>query len=424
MTSSEHGFPACAWESELFSKYRDLVGPTTEAPEAFLWGAFAAALSFLIGQQVTYPWGATFQPPTLLVALIGTTGKARKSTAIDDVLHLVVEPLRDRASGGSGWPDPTDVVVGSGSGEGFAAALADRRFLEDASDELSPQRTQTGRRVLYVIHELGALLGKIERGQAGNMMDFLLGCFDARAKWTHRTRHADSELHMTRATGVVLAASTSTWLIDQLSDNHVMAGFANRFLWLAGDRTKAIPCRPQIPEDAQLGLQLAVRDAAAQIGRGSFELDESALRLHSGFYELQYQVTSEDALEDAATARMDILALRVALLLAAGDGSAHVRERHVAAAWQIVEYSCRVIADLVQRVRVRTLREAEDRVLRAAMRVASTQGGSFSKRDVYQRVKGKTGLDAATFNQVWHSLLSVESIAAADGSGRLFQVTP
>ena len=76
----EGGFPESAWQSRLFAEYRDLVGPTTEAPDAFLWGALAGALSFLIGQDARYPWGAGFQPPTLLIALIGTTGKARKST--------------------------------------------------------------------------------------------------------------------------------------------------------------------------------------------------------------------------------------------------------------------------------------------------------------------------------------------------------
>jgi hypothetical protein len=421
LASTEGGFPESAWESGLFAHYRELVGRTTEAPDAFLWGALAGALSFLIGQDATCPWGASFQPATLLIALVGTTGKARKSTAIDDVLHMVVEPLRARASGRE--PDPTDVVVGSGSGEGFAAALADKRFsLED--DDKGTSRMQTGRRVLFVIHELGALLGKVERGQAGNMMDFLLGCFDARPKWTHRTRNADDEIHMTRASGVVLAASTATWLVDQLSDMHVMAGFANRFLWLAGDRKEPVAFRPRIAPLAQQAFQERVRDALNGVGTGSFELDAEAMRLHSGFYDLQYRVESDDALQDAAIARMDILALRIALVLAAGDGTSQVRAHHVSAAWQVAEYSCRVVADLVQRIRVRTLREAEDRVLRAAARVAAATQGEFSKRDVYQRVKGKSGLDSATFNQLWNSLLSVEAIEPVDQQGRRFRVAP
>src|SRR5262245_32079430 len=251
----EGGFPECAWESRLFAEYRELVGPTTEAPDAFLWGALAGALSFLLGQDARFPWGAGFQPPTLLIALVGTTGKARKSTAIDDVLHIVVESLRARGDELMGEPDPTDVVVGSGSGEGFAASLADRKFRRDTDHKDDPARVQTGRRVLFVIHELGGLLGKVERGQAGNMLDFLLGCFDARPKWTHRTRNVDDEIQMTNATGVVLAASTATWLVDQLSDIHVMAGFANRFLWLSGDRKQPLPYRPQIPHDGQVALQ-------------------------------------------------------------------------------------------------------------------------------------------------------------------------
>ena len=62
----------------------------------------------------------------------------------------------------------------------------------------------------------------------------------------NRTRNVDDEIHMTNATGVVLAASTATWLVNQLSDIHVMAGFANRFLWLSGDRKRPLPYRPRI----------------------------------------------------------------------------------------------------------------------------------------------------------------------------------
>ena len=420
----EGGFPESAWQSRLFAEYRDLVGPTTEAPDAFLWGALAGALSFLIGQDARYPWGAGFQPPTLLIALIGTTGKARKSTAIDDVLHIVVEPLRVRGDELVGEPDPTDVVVGSGSGEGFAAALADRKFRRDSDSKDDPARVQLARRVLFVIHELGGLLGKVERGQAGNMLDFLLSCFDARPKWTHRTRNVDDEIHMTNATGVVLAASTATWLVDQLSDLHVMAGFANRFLWLSGDRKKPLAYRPAIPIDAQHWFQQRVHDALDGLKRGAFEFDDDALARHAGFYDMHFKSETDDPLQDAATARMDILALRVALVLAAGDGSLRVDTRHVENAWQIAEYSSRVVGDLVQRIRVRTLREAEDRVLRAAERVGGSGPEGCSKRDVYQRVKGKTGLDSATFNQIWNSLLAVEAIAPLDSEGRRFRVAP
>src|SRR5690242_17843329 len=132
--TSKPSFPEDAWNSRLFAQYRQLVGPTTEAPDPFLWGAFAGAFSFLLGRDARFAWGTGFQVPTLLIALVGTTGKARKSTAIDDVISVIVDPLRAR--GGDGMSDPTDVVVGSGSGEGFAASLSDKRFTaRDGLDE-------------------------------------------------------------------------------------------------------------------------------------------------------------------------------------------------------------------------------------------------------------------------------------------------
>ena len=150
----EGGFPECAWDSRLFAEYRELVGGTTEAPDAFLWGALAGALSFLIGQDARYPWGAGFQPPTLLVALVGTTGKARKSTAIDDVLHNTRRDVLFDLSGVTFLGSP-----------GLHALMHTRQALE-----------QDARRLLVVCPS-GAARRVLELAGVAQMLEF----FDSRA---------------------------------------------------------------------------------------------------------------------------------------------------------------------------------------------------------------------------------------------------
>jgi hypothetical protein len=397
-------FPPGAWVG-LFARYRYLVGGTTEAPEAFIWGAFAAGLSVLIGRDVTMAWGPSVLVPVLMVCMLAPTARGRKSTALDDVVDMIINPLRPPPQ--SGEQPKFELVIGSGSGEGFAEALADRWVATIDAAGKKVRELQTGRRALFVIHELGGLLAKDKRGQAGNMIDFLLALFDARPFWTHRTRskaNLGGSLTMTDSTGVVVAATTVEWLVANMTDTHVMAGLANRCIWLFGERTAPIPMRPEIGVPAIAWVQMAVQDVLAKMQGQMLTLEPSAHSFHVARYleDFYRPVVHETA--SAATARADQLALRVAMLLAIADASPVITLDHISAAWQVVDYSSQSVGHLVDRLHETNMREAERRVRDAATRVAAARGGTFSKRDVRQRVKGATGMDAELFNRCWDAL--------------------
>src|SRR5262245_55012004 len=85
-------FPEAAFVG-LFGRYRELVGPTTEAPDAFHWASLLASLSALVGRTARLEGGPDGVAPLLHVALVGRTGKARKSTAMEDAVTLLVDAL-------------------------------------------------------------------------------------------------------------------------------------------------------------------------------------------------------------------------------------------------------------------------------------------------------------------------------------------
>ena len=399
-------FPEGAWRG-VFSTYREVVGPTTEAAEVFLWGALAAGLAVLVGRTFRLPWGPSALYANLVVALVGETGKARKSTALDDVHDLVIEPLKP-APQAEGEPPVFEVVSGSGSGEGFVDAIADREW-EDAA---KAKHVQTGRSAFFIIHELAALLEKARRGQAGNMIEFLIRLYDAPMTWTHRTR--TKPVTMTGSLGVVAAATTTAWLVETLGDSDVMAGLANRILWLTGGRGQAVARRPAIPEEGSRRIREQAQEVLDAVRGQTARLTAGADALHAAIYQIEYDRDPESEVAAAATARSDSIALKLALLLAAADQTAEIDVDHIGTAWEIVAYSNATAAGIVARIHEQTLREAEERVRAAACRTAAKNGGTFTKRAVRQRVKGRNGMPAETFQRSWDALVAAGDIEVND----------
>lgn len=401
-------FPEVAWQSRLFAGYRGLVSPTTEAAEPLVFGAFLASLSFLVAPRCGLRWGPKTEKPIVQVALLGRTGRDRKSTALQDAIDIVAEPLRPRSTDGR-EPDLSSIAVGMGSGEGLLALIADREF-EDGGT----RRTQRGRSLLLGLHELGEVLAKIERGQAGALHDFLLNAFDGRSSWTLQLKVG--KLIATDAVAVVAGASTYEWLLEQLQPAMVGAGLLNRWLLFTGERRGPLALRPAIAASAVEAFQADVAQALAAVGRTELRLDDAAARLHEAHYARAFTVQPAHALADAATARTDAHALRLSMLFAVGDASAVIRPEHVEAAWQVAEYSAAIAEDLVEQIGARSLRDSEERIMRAAEKAAIQGDGSFSRREIWQRLKGKSGMSRETFLRAWDGLVGAEDIVPSDAT--------
>lgn len=69
----------------------------------------------------------------------------------------------------------------------------------------------------------------------------------------------------------------------------------------------------------------------------------------------------------------------------------------------MLEYARAVIEPLLDRIPEADWRDAEQRVLERAKDVASVQGGLFRERDVFQRLKGRTGMPGAVFKRVFRT---------------------
>lgn len=391
-----------------FAEWLDLIGPSTEASPVFLWTALLAGISALLGRDATLAWGPDMMAPVIMTVLVGETCVARKSSAIADVRDQVVIPLVPKGSC-SEEPPLVEVVSGLGSGEGFLSALADRRW-KDTDGQVHVQQR---RRVLFSIDEFGCLLGKQKRDQAGALIDFLLGVFDARPAWHLRTRNR--ALTATGATAALIAAGTPQSLAAGLTDADIRQGLPNRLLWMRGARNSPLAMRPAVDAARLIGFRATLAARLDYVRGARFALSESGRRRHVLHYEERYHRSPENELIAAATQRADIKALRVAMLLAAAEGLDLMSEGHIEAAWQVVEHSDSVVSSIVEQMGEADQREAEDRVLSAIQRLVAETGNTFMRRDVYQRLKGRRGMDAGAVGRVLENLQRV-GLLVAEGS--------
>lgn len=153
-------------------------------------------------------------------------------------------------------------------------------------------------------------------------------------------------------------------------------------------------------------MALAAGRLAAAANTKAFKLTAEADALHQKRYELEYHRDDESDLHSAASARADGLALRLSLLLAVADGAEKVELVHVEAAWAVVDYSRRVSGSLIEHISTKSRSGAEARVLNAARKTAEATHGSFTRRDVFQRVKDATGVSSDVFERAWKALVA------------------
>lgn len=370
-------FPDSAFAG-LIGQYRDLVAETTEAPDAFHFASFAAMVGVLIGRRLRMPWGAESLFPYNHVAIIGQTGRAKKSSAMETARSVLLNSALRVNDPESEWKDVV-VVSGGGTGEGLADQFADTPATKEA-------QAISGRRGIILINEFGAILDKIRREQAGSLLDFMIEAADARPRFESRLRSKQAPSFVLTNTAIVVhAASTAEWLAQALQTRDVEIGLVNRFLFIGGESTREIAIRPALASSKIEAFAEPLRVMLAH-SQGEFRLSDAALEAQRERYH-SYKISPTDELHDRAIARSDVQALRLAMLLAASAGRTVGEPADIDTAWAIVGHSQAVIGGILQRMSTTTRQRLEERVMTAARRISGGQTSPIRKREIQQRLK-------------------------------------
>lgn len=412
-------FPSIAIRG-LTNYFLEAIAPITEAPIENLWLAHHVSMAALMGRDVRIAWGTGSLYPNLHGCILGKPGSAKKTGAIGFAHDLLIKPLLPTKQGPN-EPESFVDYEGSITGEALVQMVADKAWWPPGTKKgQHPPSIVNRRRMLLVIPEFGSALEKIERGAAGSLIEKLNSAYDMR-KLDNRTATNPNPASSDEATVCMLTSSTWGWLGDHLTPAHIASGLVSRILWVTGDERGEIPrVRPPDPR-AETYYRWLAQEVHAK--RRPLVIDSAADESYDHYYsrwKRRRQAKGEEAGGDLfcqGTARGDAFAWKLAMHFAFEEGQDSISFAHVQAAWAVVDYAEAIFEILLGKLRVRDAGQVEDRILTSAQRLVEgrTPAPTFTRYELFQRVKGRSGIPAAIFNPAFESLVKSGAIEIVNG---------
>lgn len=291
----------------------------TSASRVGMLMTLLAAWGGAFGTQTTYHGE---QPSVLFAVLVGETGRARKGTTTSAVWSALTHAL---ASGFVSVPIATNRWDGLASGEALVRILGEAK----GSD---PNKPVYG---LIVEEEFERLLRRMRssEGYQSTLDTYLRQAFDARML-QHLT--ASKTIRVSPPYGVsILGNVTRETLRSVVSPEMARSGFANRFLWCPIVE-RDIDIGGSTPWRFEDGITAQLQAARnAWVGGQHLEMDTAALDLLRDYAGALREMTG---LTGAMSARLHVIAARIALVHAALDRSPSVGRDLVERAIALTEY--------------------------------------------------------------------------------------
>ncbi|MBI3375003.1 MAG: hypothetical protein HY017_25050 [Betaproteobacteria bacterium] len=312
------------------------IEPETESDPAAILLQVLVAFGALVGRGPHLRIEGDQHHVNLFALIVGETSKARKGTSWGRV--------REIFSRATDWPH---VVDGLSSGEGLKWAVRDRitkteRDKHGCAHEVETDPGVSDKRLLVVEAEFAQVLRQAVR--AGNTLSATI-----RSAWDSgnlRTLTRNDPITATGAHICIVGHITADELRAELTATDSANGFANRFLFMAARRSKALPFGGT-PFDRGTLESFAQRIAGA-VGDsrrlGAVGMTPSARDAWSAVYARLSE--GYPGLFGAVTGRAEAQCLRLALAYALMDAASEIASEHLLAAlaiWERAQASARYI---------------------------------------------------------------------------------
>lgn len=302
-----------------FSDYRTVMGPTTEAADAFHLGAMLTVVGAMVGRSIGVAQGSDTVYPNLFTILVGASGWSRKDTAIDRAMDHIRRQPRGLMSVETIEPffaETTDIT----SAEGLL------KELEKAKDH----------RLLARISEITSIFANMERPGTKNLGDRLIRLWDNPA--VAQVARSTDATRIENPSFSIIAATQPGRLATSMTHEHVISGLANRGLWIAGSRKCVMYKPPAVDIKHSWKLYTELVDAVNSYkGKSLLPLSPEIDAICEEWYT---RITSESLSEESESmrSRHQTLANKIALIYAVTDRSDAVYLRHMQPAIAFVEW--------------------------------------------------------------------------------------
>ncbi len=352
----------------------EAVMPHTEADEAAVLVHLLAAFGCVVGPGPRLLVGGDEHYPRLFAVIVGRTSKARKGSSWAAVRGLFgrVDPVWEAECVGGGLA----------TGEGLIYAVRDATTQLKGGELKETDPGVTDKRLLAIESEFSRVLRVA--GRDGNILGETL-----RQAWDSgylRVRTRNSPLTATGAHIAVVGHITEEELRRELTATDQANGLANRFLWIAAQRSKLLAEPEPLEEET-------ARELARRLGRmveQSRHIDvmkrtPEAREMWAGEYE---RLSAErGGLAGAVVSRAEAQVTRVAMLYSLLDGTCLIEADHLQAALAVWRYAEQSAAHLFG--------ESSGDPIEDTIATALRQRGEMSRWDISELL-GRHGSAART----------------------------
>lgn len=296
------------------------VDPYTEANSTAVLAHVLAGFGSIAGYFPHALVGAERHPARLYIVLVGSTSTGRKGSSWGPPKEIFKRSDPD-------WIQNC-VKTGASSGEGL---------IYHVRDEIGNDPGITDKRLLTIETEFGSTLAIM--GRQGNSLSGVM-----RQAWDDGTLSTLTKNQPVKATGAhitIVGHVTRDELLRNLDGTEKANGFANRFIWLAVERSKFLPDGDAIPESILDNLASRMRDTIQWAkGERCLKRDPMAAELWRAVYPRLN--ADRPGMSGAILGRAAAQTLRLSLVFALLDKSPSIRTEHLRAAlavWDVAEKS-------------------------------------------------------------------------------------
>ncbi len=366
-------FPEAVWRGP-FCDYREAMAGVSEAADAVFFASLWAATAVRLRRRVCMHYAYDLFANVYLVT-VGTTGDAKKTTGMRTGSGLL--PLRG-----------VKVLRGVGSAE----ALAD--WMQQPED--APPVAH-----LLLLEELSPLLTR-GRWDGSTLISYLTESYDAPD--VHEIPFRKNPIRVVEPTPSLLAGTTTEWLWRSLREEDCRGGFGNRLCFIAAAPKEPIS-RPGRPEPRAFQRVRDALDELEHLTPRELTWSTGAALIWDTFYaSYKWVVRDFDPLAAALAKRVDVYALKLAMVYAAFEATPSITEDQMTAAVMFGSYQLDVICWLVAQKRAPSRQhDCEQAVLRALAHSRQP------KWKIHQAISGR--FSAMELDAAIRSLLSMQMIS-------------
>jgi hypothetical protein len=290
----------------------------TEIPDMFALWCAVAGVSAALGRNSYVKMGPFTIYPNMFIVLVGSSGKVRKSSAINQIEDII--RMLD--------PAP-NIIAQKLSPEALIQSV--RQIETKDMTKLMAEKCEG----FIIADELATFLNK--KSYEAGLASLLIPLYDCKEKFEYRTIGRGSE-PINRACLGMLAGSTIEWIRSGIPEEAVGGGLTSRMIFVYVDKpAPPVPFPEMTEEQLKTRTWLVQKLQEITTAKGQFHFSSDALDLYKQEYS-HFRETSgtkffnDKTLEGYASRRANHL-IKLAMCLSASDSNdLIIHHRHMQAA--------------------------------------------------------------------------------------------